>query len=64
VSNGPNCSHTWVANSGQGGKPVYNLNLDGAFTMRVTCPRCLGRAWFTPEEWDATRAPREESEER
>jgi len=51
----PNCSHTWIANSGQGGEPEFRLNrqMGSKPTMHVVCCKCNCRTWFTEDKWTA-----------
>ena len=45
------CKHYWIANSGNGGKPVYRV-LGGILVMHVKCGLCNCRTWFTEEQWN------------
>lgn len=40
------CSHIWIANSGQGGEPRFNIRMTGDlhYVMHVKCCECGNRA--------------------
>ncbi len=47
------CSHSWVANSGQGGEPVFRMNrtMSRDPLMHVMCSKCGARTWFSEAKW-------------
>lgn len=51
------CRHVWVANSGQGGDPVFKkaTNMSLELLMHVMCKNkeCDARTWFTEKRWNA-----------
>lgn len=51
------CTHEWVANSGAGGTPVFNMNrqMSTEPVMHVTCARCNARTWMTALQWAAVQ---------
>lgn len=50
-----NCKkgHSWIANSGRGGEPVFKRNhlMESKFLMHVHCYQCNARTWLTREQW-------------
>lgn len=52
-SNDDSCKHQWVANSGQGGLPVFKPTASYNSAMHVMCSICGSRTWFTETDWDA-----------
>lgn len=48
------CEHKWVANSGEGGEPVFKTNRHMAFmpTMHVKCSVCNDRTWMSLATWE------------
>lgn len=46
------CKCKWVANSGNGGKPVFKP-MFGSVVMHVKCSKCNTRTWLTEDQWDA-----------
>ena len=47
------CDHKWVANSGNGGEPVFkvNLTMSSQPLMHVKCSSCGARTWMTEYRW-------------
>lgn len=47
------CKHTWISNSGQGGKAVFKpIGLGPNIrAMHVKCSICNCRTWLSKEEW-------------
>lgn len=47
------CSHRWVANSGQGGEPVFKANrmISAEPVMHVACSICGSRTWMTKAQF-------------
>lgn len=52
------CSHYWIANSGQGGKPDFkpNRQMSAEPLMHVKCSLCSARTWFTEKQWNSIPA--------
>lgn len=49
-------AHSWIANSGRGGEPVYKTSPNGPrapLTMHVRCDSCGARTWLTRQQWEA-----------
>lgn len=48
------CRHRWIANSGQGGPPVFKINrqMSDKPLMHVRCSACGCRTWLTKKQWD------------
>lgn len=47
------CKHIWIANSGVGGPPRFNIRIDVSPVMHVTCCDCGARTFFTEKQWYA-----------
>jgi len=43
------CNHKWIANSGQGGMPIFKGREK---LMHVHCDRCNSRTWMNESAWD------------
>jgi len=46
------CNHKWIANSGQGGKPLFTGR---SMLMHVKCKLCNCRTWMDKSAWDKAR---------
>lgn len=49
------CNHIWIANSGQGGEPRFNIRMTGDihYVMHVRCCECGTRSFFSEKQWFA-----------
>lgn len=45
--------HTWIANSGKAGEPVFKVNrqMSSVPIMHVRCFACGARTWMTEATW-------------
>jgi len=46
------CKHKWIANSGQGGEPIFRGQLA---VVHVKCEKCNARTWMDQSAWDKAR---------
>lgn len=57
--------HTWIANMGRGGEPVFSRDsrFGVEYVMQVSCCECGTVAYITRDKWDSMREAVEPSGE-